>query len=134
VEWSVPGWRREINVFCYWGDTGTGKTRRAFDEAGERFYIKNPNTKWWDGYKGEENVIIDEFDGLIGITYLLRWFDIYPCTAEIKASQVALKALNFWITSNKDPREWYPNATIQQNAALLRRMKTIIHFQNPFNI
>lgn len=43
------------------GPTGTGKSKRAWEESGVDTYIKNPNTKWWDGYKGETHVIIDEF-------------------------------------------------------------------------
>lgn len=34
------------------GETGTGKSRSAWAEAGENAYSKNPTTKWWDGYKG----------------------------------------------------------------------------------
>lgn len=43
------------------GPTGTGKSYRAWQEAGFDAYSKSPTTKWWDGYKGEANVIIDEF-------------------------------------------------------------------------
>lgn len=50
---------RECQLFV--GPTGTGKSRRAWAEAGMDAYIKNPNTKWWDGYKGQDHVIIDEF-------------------------------------------------------------------------
>lgn len=51
----------ERSAELFTGSTGTGKSRRAWDEAGIEAYIKNPNTKWWDGYKGETNIIIDEF-------------------------------------------------------------------------
>ena len=49
--------------FVYWGPTGTGKSRRAWDEAGVEAYCKDPRTKFWDGYQVEENVVIDEFRG-----------------------------------------------------------------------
>lgn len=39
-------------VFVFWGDTGTGKSRRAWDEAGLHAYPKDPRSKFWDGYRG----------------------------------------------------------------------------------
>lgn len=36
----------------YHGRTGTGKSRRAFDEAGPLCYVKDSRTKWWNGYRG----------------------------------------------------------------------------------
>lgn len=36
----------------YWGNTGVGKSRRAWEEAGLDAYPKDPRTKFWCGYKG----------------------------------------------------------------------------------
>lgn len=127
VDYAEPIWRENIEVFVYWGGTGLGKTRRAWHEAGKNVYVKDPNTKWWDGYKGEECIIIDEFTGIIAINHILRWMDRYPCTAEVKGYSTPLRANRFWITSNIDPRLWYPDANNEQVKALLRRMK-ITHF------
>lgn len=52
---------RSCSVF--WGVTGVGKSRRAWDEAGLEAYSKDPRTKWWCGYRGQEHVILDEFTG-----------------------------------------------------------------------
>lgn len=133
-----------LNVICntYYGITHSGKTYRAYREAREigEVYWKSSTTKWWDGYRGEKNVIIDEFDGSINIVHLLRWLDWYPCCVEIKGSQVPLKATNFWITSNKDPWTWYmgrPEVSDEQIRALLRRMNvtefTEKHVETPPN-
>lgn len=122
VDHCRPEWRHNITVKCFWGGTGLGKTRKAWFQAGEDAYIKDPCTKWWDGYKGQSRVIIDEFTGLINIAHLLRWFDRYPCMAEIKGFSVPLKATEFWITSNLNPRDWYKDITDEQKQALLRRM------------
>lgn len=115
-----------VNVF--WGASGTGKTRRAWFEAGIGAYEKNCNTKWWDSYKGEDHVIIDEFSGTINITYLLKWLDRYPCHAEMKGSSVALRATKFWITSNVSPVDWYPDAPNAQRDGLLRRLTNTVYF------
>ena len=115
----------------YWGPTGTGKTHRSWQEAGEQAFIKSSSNKWWDGYQGQENVIIDEFDGQIGITHLLRWLDKYPCSVEVKGGTIPLRATNFWITSNKPLEQWYPDAPLAQVDALRRRV-TITHITQQY--
>lgn len=115
---------RIVNV--YWGLTGVGKSRRAWQEAGFHAYPKDPRTKFWDGYRGHENVVIDEFRGDIDIAHLLRWFDRYPVNVEVKGSAVVLSAKRVWITSNIDPRKWYPNVDEATLNALLRRLN-IVH-------
>lgn len=126
--YSKPEFRMNLDVNVYWGPTGTGKSHSAWTEA-QAFgdvYIKQPSTKWWDGYSGEENVIIDEFCGEIGITHLLRWLDKYPCSVEVKGSQVALRAKRFWICSNIEPRLWYTCPMAQQEA-LTRRLLNVVN-------
>lgn len=114
---------RVVNV--YWGPTGTGKSRRAWSEAGLDAYPKDPLSKFWDGYSGQKNVIIDEFRGTVNISHVLRWFDRYPVIVEIKGSSVPLKAEFIWITSNLHPREWYPDLDEKTMDALLRRLNII---------
>lgn len=129
VDNSINIWRGPITANIYWGQSGTGKSRRAWFEGGHDAYIKDPCTKWWDGYKGQETVIIDEFTGLIKIEHVLRWLDRYPCNVEIKGATVPLRATKFFLTSNKDPNDWFPEASQDQVAALRRRCN-ITHFLN----
>jgi hypothetical protein len=42
----------EREVVVFWGRTGTGKSRRAWEEAGLDAFPKDPNTKFWCGYRG----------------------------------------------------------------------------------
>jgi len=117
---------QEVNV--YWGISGSGKTHRVFQEAGDTFYIKSSTTKWWDSYKGQENIILDEFTGSMDIVHLLKWLDQYPLTVEIKGGQVVLLSKRWWITSNISPDEWYPLVAEEQRVALRRRLTNVIHF------
>lgn len=114
------GMEREVHV--YWGRSGTGKSQRAWLEAGPQAYPKDPATKFWDGYRAHENVVIDEFRGSIGIYHLLRWFDRYPCLIELKGSATVLMAKTFWITSNISPDDWYPDLDQETKNALKRRL------------
>lgn len=117
------------NVRVYWGVSGSGKSHRAREEAGPNAYIKDPCTKWWDGYRPDEHdcVIIEEFTGTINISHMLRWLDKWGSACEAKQGGVPFYAGNIWITSNVNPLLWYPDANADQVAALMRRMK-ITHF------
>lgn len=107
----------------YWGPTGTGKSRRAWDEAGVDAFPKDPRTKWWDGYTGQENIIINEFRGSIDIAHLLRWLDRYPVRVEAKGQSLPLRGSQFWITSNISPSLWYPELDDETKGALMRRLE-----------
>lgn len=128
-----PKYRGKQEVNVYWGVSGSGKTHRVFQEAGEVFYIKSSTTKWFDSYRGEENIIMDEFTGTMDIVHLLKWLDSYPLTVEVKGGQVVLNSKKWWITSNINPDEWYQGkATDEQCAALRRRMTNVVHYSNVF--
>ena len=129
ADYSPPvGHVKDVQIL--WGVTGSGKSRRAWDEAGISAYCKDPRSKWWCGYRGEVNVIIDEFRGVLDVSHLLRWFDRYPCRVETKGGSRPLAACKFWITSNVDPRLWYPDLDQETQAALMRRFTRITHFSN----
>lgn len=131
-DYARPVVRGPQTVNVFWGKTGSGKSYRAFQEAGEMFYLKDPHTKWWDGYRGEENIIIDEFRGKCEIGNLLKWVDWTPCLAETKGSQVPLRSKKWWIMSNLDPREWYKDLDPESLDAFIRRLGTITHFTEAY--
>jgi len=119
----------ERTVYVFWGDTGTGKSRTAWQRGGLDSYPKDPNTKFWCGYRGQEVVIIDEFRGNIHISHMLRWLDRYPVIVEIKGASMVLQAKTFYITSNVSPENWYPDLDEKTKSALLRRLQ-VTHFMN----
>jgi hypothetical protein len=94
----------------YWGPPGTGKTRRAFDEAGpDAYWLPKPNGSrvFWDGYEGQEHVVIDEFFGWMPRDLMCRVCDRYPFRVETKGGSVPFVAKKIWITSNSPPAEWW---------------------------
>jgi len=136
---QAPTARPGITVDWMHGLPGVGKSRRAHERLPDA-YIKDPRTKWWNGYFGEKEVIIDDFGPQgIDINHLLRWFDRYKCTVEYKGGMMPLMAETFIVTSNYHPREVFQTgrSTDQQDntmydhpqlPALMRRIN-IIHMQ-----
>lgn len=124
ADYSEPiAFERKIIVF--YGPTGTGKSRRAWEEAGWSAYPKDPRSKFWDGYRDQKNVVFDEFRGGIDISHVLRWFDRYPVLVEIKGASTCLVAERIWITSNLHPKDWYPDLDYTTYQALERRLEII---------
>lgn len=118
---AAPAIEKEVKVF--WGPTGTGKSKLAWEEAGMDAFPKDPRTKFWNGYNEQKNVILDEFRGGIDIAHMLRWLDRYPSIVEVKGSSTPLMAEKIWITSNLHPKDWYPELDQETQKALIRRLK-----------
>lgn len=124
-----------IERVCYvfFGPTGTGKSRRAWLEAGFQAYPKDPRSKFWDGYQNQDHVVIDEFRGGIDVSHMLRWLDRYPVRVEIKGASTCLTARRIWITSNLHPNQWYPGLDSDTYEALLRRLVLYDFNPRPFS-
>lgn len=105
------------------GPPGSGKTTAAYQYSTE-IYIKSQN-KWWDGYDGQEVVLLDDFDkgGTVLSHYLKIWADtVIPVKGEVKGGTVPLFYKNFIVTSNYAIEDLWPGEE-EVIAALKRRFK-----------
>lgn len=125
--WAPP------TVTWIWGPTGTGKSRRAWEQASsdglDQLYAHTTMDKgWWDLYQGQENVLLEDFRGCIPFNELLRLLDGYPVNVPRRGrAPVPFMAKRIWVTSSKAPDQIYTSDSVRENInQLLRRITEII--------
>lgn len=121
----------------YWGAPGVGKSRRARDEGGpDAFWLPKPNSStgalWWDGYDGQEVVIIDEFYGWISRDLLCRLCDRYPLVVQTKGGATPFLAKRIIITSNTPPGGWYRIGLGAMERRLSGDLGSIVNMVEPY--
>lgn len=100
------------------GPPGVGKSHFARAQYGPDLYLKAQN-KWWDGYQGQRNVLLDDLDTKVLGHYLKIWADKWAFMAECKGSSIQIRPNNFIITSNYTPEQLFDDPVLAQ--AIRRR-------------
>lgn len=95
--------RLELEVSYWYGEPGTGKTSGVLDLYGDaNVYMINDYRHPWDGYKGQDVVLFDDFDSsYILINDLLRWLDVYPLELPCRYNNKIACYTKVYFTSNK---------------------------------
>lgn len=119
-------WITEVHVV--YGPTGTGKSKWALEQDPNAYWKQR--SIWWDGYSGQETVVLDEFYGWLPWDVLLRMCDRYPLMVETKGGQSNFLAKKIIITTNQKPHEWYKNINFEP----FKRRVTAWHYLPFLNI
>lgn len=123
-------WKTEVS--WYYGATGTGKSFTAYEDLlkitdADNIYHSMDTGKWWDGYDGQEYVIIDDMrKDFLKFHQLLRLLDRFPYRIENKGGTRQFVARKIIITSCYHPTELYD--TREDLEQLLRRIDEIKQF------
>jgi len=114
-------------VKWYYGGTGTGKSRAAFDETRDvTAYWKAGASKWWDGYDGQDTVVIDDYRcDLCPFHQLLRLFDRYPLSVEGKGVVLSFRSRVIIVTAPHKPDVMWRSQTAEHIGQLMRRIDEI---------
>lgn len=117
-------WVTEVTVL--YGSTGTGKSRRAREMLQDYWVWTPARGKWFDGYEGHDDVIMEEFRGQLPMGFMLTLLDRYECPVECKGSTVEFCPKRIVITSPKHPKDWYEDQPCDRIDQLIRRITHIV--------
>ena len=104
-----PSWR-DVRVYVIYGPTGYGKTRAAYEFDPDLYAVASPDAPgnvWFDDYKGQKTLLLDDFYGWIPYRSILRLLDGRPIRCQVKGSHCYPCWTTVVITSNDSPHKWY---------------------------
>lgn len=91
--------KEKPSVIWVWGPPGSGKTRWVHERHAS-LYIKD-GTQWWNGYSGQDAILIDDFDGKWPVRDLLRLLDRYAYQGQTKGGYVKITSPHIYITCDR---------------------------------
>ena len=117
----------EVIWLC--GDSGVGKTLKVFqDNQGKEIHKQSQSNKWWNGYEGQEVVVLDDIRADFAKYHeLLTLLDKYPHRVEIKGGYMNFNSPRIYITSPYTPQEMYKGK--EDLTQLMRRIDTLIIYK-----
>ena len=110
-------------VHWLYGETGTGKSRWAFENFPDAYRFPCDGSAWWDGYTGQKVVVFDDLRANSGLSFgvLLKVLDRYPMRVQQKGASTELLATTFVITAPMGPEVMF-GACGEKVDQLLRRI------------
>lgn len=123
---------RVLDVSYIYGETGTGKTSYVREQCGgyKGFYRITDYDHPFDGYKGEDAIMFDEFRGDLPISAMLNYLDGHPCDLPCRYHNKKALYTRVFIASNIPLHMQYRGEPIDvmTKRALERRINRVLHF------
>ncbi len=106
---------RDLEVQYIWGKTGVGKTRFIMEKYGYENVFRVTNYKNpFDGYKGQDVIMFEEFRSSLMIEDMLKFLDGYPVMLPCRFSDKVACFTKVYVVSNIPFEKQYPNVQIYE--------------------
>lgn len=120
---------RTLDVTYIWGLTGTGKTRSVMEKYGYSKVFRITDYEHpFDGYKGQDVIVFDEFRSSLQLNAMLDYLDGYPVELRARYTNKQACYTKVFIISNIDLREQYFNIQREERKswdAFVRRINIV---------
>lgn len=105
------------------GKTGVGKSHKAYENYSPDTHYNLPEDNgWWDAYKQQDTVVINEFRGSMSYGYLLQLADKWPINVKRRNREpLPFVSKNVVITSCMPPEDVYKNLSERDSLEQLYR-------------
>lgn len=128
---------RDLNVTYIWGESGVGKTRSVMEHYGYSnvFRVTNYDSHPFDGYKGQDVVVFEEFRSGIKIQDMLNYLDGYPVMLPCRYADKVACYTKVFLISNIPLESQYPNVQTDNPetwAAFRRRIGSTMQMTKQF--
>lgn len=83
----------ELKNYWIYGPAGCGKSSLVRELFNAKEIFNKPLNKWWDGYKGQHCVLLEDIDpdrAKLLVHHLKIWADRFPFQSEVKCSTKAV--------------------------------------------
>ncbi len=124
-QWKTVKRNWETQVLVYWGPSGTGKTRKAFEHENVCQIDYNPKSNFFEDPGDADVLIFDDVHNpvkLFGRRLFLRITDRYPMKVNIKGGHAEWKPRTIIFTTNDNPEHWV------LDQACARRINSVVEF------
>ena len=129
---------RKLEVTYIWGETRSGKTRSVMDKYGySNVYRVTDYTHPFDGYKGQDVILFDEFRSSLPLASMLTYLDGYPMELPCRYANKVACYTKAYVISNIPLEKQYPNVRMEEPeswAAFLSRFHDIIRKDRDFPV
>jgi len=125
------------NVLLLIGRPGCGKTRKCYENCPDLWEppinMSKNDTNWFDGYVGQKEVLLDEFEGHMPLNSLLKLIDRYVRQVPIKNGFTWFNPETIMLTANDHPSTWYDFSNRRSKEQALRRRITRVAYWDELN-
>lgn len=127
---------RQLEVTYLWGDTAAGKTRSVMEQYGySAVYRVTDYSHPFDGYKGQDVIIFEEFRSSLSIGDMLNYLDGYPLELPCRYANKVACYTKVFLISNIPLEQQYRNVQVDNPetwSAFRRRIKDVRHMTKDF--